>query len=436
MSRLRLLVFVSAWALSSYGVPAQASDPSVPEPPIVRTRLDRESVPVGEAVRLEITVLVPTWFVEPPDYPSFEIANAVTRVPPDSSYPISEPVGAETWSGIVREIEIHPLLGATYRLGGQQLALSWADSETRQPTPARVDLPPLEFRAVVPAGAEGLVPYLAGRSLTLTRDIEGERDALAVGDAVVARYTAVLDGLPAIFLPRLMTQDRIEGVSIHASEPVVEQTESSRRSERVTFVFDAAGEITIPGAELRWWNTQTGEIEKASVAGETLTIAGAPGGLARGLGQRVGWGRIGLVTLLLAGAGLAARRWWLRWGHAVADEVAAALDTWRQSEPRALLSIRAGVRARDPQATHAALLAWLERLAPDSDARSFAQHHGDAALQDGVESLCASLYATGSGEGTVEVDFDTLWRALRRARRRCLKSRAGALPGELPPLNP
>jgi hypothetical protein len=97
------------------------------EQPIVRVTVTPSSVIVGEPAELTVTVLVPTWFTRPPVYPTFELANAMTRLPPDSSYPIRERVGNESWSGIVRSYEIYPLLGATYRMAGQQLSVTFAD---------------------------------------------------------------------------------------------------------------------------------------------------------------------------------------------------------------------------------------------------------------------------------------------------------------------
>ena len=174
--------------------------------PIVRVAVEPTVTPVGEPLDLTVTVLVPTWFPGPPVYPSFELANAVTRLPPDSSYPTSERVGGETWSGIVRTYRVYPLLGATYRLSGQTMRVTYADPDTRQPVTQDVAVPEIEFRGEVPAGAASLDPYLAGRELTLTREVEGELDSVEVGDAIALHTVLELDGLPSIFLPPLVGQ--------------------------------------------------------------------------------------------------------------------------------------------------------------------------------------------------------------------------------------
>ena len=37
-----------------------------------------------------------------------------------------------------------------------------------------------------------------------------------------------------------------------------------RRSEKLTLVFEAGGEFTVPAAELRWWTTASAAIETAT----------------------------------------------------------------------------------------------------------------------------------------------------------------------------
>jgi len=115
------------------------------ERPIVRATMTPEVVAVGETAELIVTVLVPTWFTRPPVYPSFELANAITRQPADNSYPIRERVGSDSWSGIVRSYEVYPLLGATYRLSGQSMSIAFANPGN-DPVIMDVELPEITFR--------------------------------------------------------------------------------------------------------------------------------------------------------------------------------------------------------------------------------------------------------------------------------------------------
>ena len=139
---------MKVWLAATLLILAQSGQAQVT--PVLRVSVNPEVVTVGEAVTLEVRVLVPTWFTSPSIYPSFELSNAITRQPPDSSYPTNERIEGETWAGIVREYRIFPMLGATYQLTDQSMTVTYADSQTRKPIKVQVDVPEISFTATVP----------------------------------------------------------------------------------------------------------------------------------------------------------------------------------------------------------------------------------------------------------------------------------------------
>jgi hypothetical protein len=417
---MRILIFVIlglAWSGAAWG---QAQ-------PVVRAEVKPESVIVGEAAELTVTVLVPTWFTRPVVYPSFELANAMTRLPSDSSFSIRERVGSESWSGIVRTYEIYPLMGASYRMAGQTMNVTFANPGS-DPVSVDVEVPEVVLRGVVPEGAESLDPYLAGRSLNLGIDVEGELDGLEAGDAIVLTYRAELDGLPAIFLPPLAPAFEFDGVSVYRDMPEVADGDTASRAEKVTLVFEAGGEFSVPGRELSFWNTASRSIETATADGLTVSVEGPPMALPAsgeaGVDQwrTTAWaaGAIILVLVVWRGIPMLLRR------HREAAE------RRRQTEAYAYGQLLDALGSGDDAALYRALLRWIERLEPGLDARSFAANYGDDALSDGVAALTARLY--GAADGSVYPG--QLRRRLKVARQRYLKRDiiAGAM--RLPPLNP
>jgi len=180
---------------------------AVAQDPIVRLSVTPEDVAVGESAQMQVTVLVPTWFSEPPVYPSFELANSIVRLPPDSSYPTSERVGRETWSGIVRNYRVYPLISGRFRLGGQGVRVSYANPGSA-PIAVDVPLPEATLSATVPQGAEELDPYLAGRSLMLTRDVEGDLDDLEAAGELPMRSVQAHLHAHVVHLPCALTFPR------------------------------------------------------------------------------------------------------------------------------------------------------------------------------------------------------------------------------------
>lgn len=396
--------------------------------PIVRVEVEPAEVVVGESARLRVTVLVPTWFAKPPTYPSFELANAITRLPADSSFPTSERIGGATWSGIVRDYRVYPLLGATYRIGGESIGVAWANPGSA-PATANLPVPEIVFRGVVPAGAEGLVPYIAGNSLSLTMTGDGELDDLEPGDAVVLRYRAELEGLPAMFLPPLAPTLDMPGVAVYADEPSVRDGDVASREERLTLVFEAGGEFAIPGVELEYWNLATQSIAKASAPGLAITVTGPPVATPE---SAAGIGFDGRLAAFLLAAVLAILVVAWRLAPQAARYLRAASERRRLSESYAFREVDRALRSADAPAAYAAMLAWLGRMAPGIDARGFAAAWGDDRLRGGVESLAASNYA----EVNARFEPSALRTGLQQARQRYLAEPTGRAPDELPGLNP
>ena len=398
------------------------------EQPIVRATVSPETVNVGESAELTVTVLVPTWFTRPSTYPSFELANAITRLPADSSYNIRERIGNESWSGIVRTYEIYPLLGATYRLSGLSMEVTYANPGAG-PRTTTVKVPEVAIRGQVPAGAESLDPYIAGQSLSLRLDVEGDLDALEAGDAVVLEYVAELEGLPAIFIPPLAPHLEFDGVSVYADVPDVTDGTPARRSEKMTLVFNAGGEFHVPDFELRYWNTDAGAIETVAVPGLTILAEGPVATVAATEGAIQSQWRMQVAAVVAFAALIYVL---FKVGPIAMSRYREAALRRRQSEPFAFTALQKALRSGDTRAAYHALLSWLERLEPGLDARRFARQYGDESLAVATDALSASLYASDAHA----CDHRQLAASLLAARRHYHSATPAGVRHALPPLNP
>lgn len=418
MKLLQLLILLLA-------VGAYAADT-----PTVQVRVSPESVTVGESIQLQVTVLGPSWFPQPPRYPSFEVTNAVVRLPPDSSYPTSQRVGSDTWSGVIRNYEVIPLIGGNFQLDDLVMQVTYADPETIKPIVVNVDVPPVAFSAVVPAGAENLDPYIAGTDLQLHRELDGETGSLQAGDALVVHYTAELDGLPSIFIPDFVQSNPVPGVSVYRAEPGFTDNGTATRSEQLTFVFEAGGGYEIPAVSLDWWNTATSTVETTSLPAITVDVTGPPVPPPPTAEAQRDFRPLPIAAalLLVLAAGWALRR--IR--QTTRKRRAERKRRYLASEAFAFEQLQQALASGDAHESYGRLLEWLGRLNKTDDAARFARENGDETLQREVAELRAALYSGTQSQP----DLPALARSLTKARKAWKRSERHAAAKLLPSLNP
>jgi hypothetical protein len=321
------------------------------------------------------------------------------------------------------------LIGARFRLGGDSVRLTVADPGN----PAReyeLPIPDVELRAVVPAGAADLEPFIAGTRFEVTREIDGDLEKLEAGSAVVVTYTAELVGLHAMFIPPLAPDIAQDGLSVYAESPEIADATPARREEQVTLVFESGGEFTIPAARFDWWNTAISSVETIVLDAVSITVEGPTPLDAAGeepetqgwQGWAVGAGLI-LLAALLARFSMPRLLAWYRHRQA----------RIRASEAYAFKTLLASFRNGDTRTIHAALLGWVARIDAGLDSRGFAATYGDPELLAAVDSIIQSRFGEPA---TGDAPNHDLGRRLAAARKRYLGTRDAADGGAIPRLNP
>jgi len=397
------------------------------ELPIVRIEAIPDTVLVGEAIELKVTVIVPTWFTRPTVYPSFELSGAITRLPADSSFSYRERVGSESWSAIERSYQIFPLLGATYRLDGQSLSITYANPGSDALT-ANIDMPAVSFRATVPAGAETLNPYIAGSRLELSLEVDSDLDTLKIGDAIVLTYSAELDGLPAIFLPPLAPELTFEGASVYSDAATLVDGAVASRTEKITLVFDGGGNYNIPEFQLGFWNTQTNAIEQVKAGGFSIVVSGPAVAVAPPLAAEQQWKRLAAVLVAIGLAIFAI----YRQGPVLFGRIRARTERRRKSESHAFAAVQSALRSKNTHSVYCALLVWLERLGPGLGIQQLQENYGDESLSTNLNTLREINF----GNEKTQLNFRRLRSDLVAARTRYLRQFGTISDGALPPLNP
>lgn len=419
---IRALALLLAVALPAAALPAAAQ-----EAPTVGVALDPSGpVTVGSPVRVALTVLVPSYMPQPPQWPDMQIADAITRLPERATTPVTRRIGNETWSGLTRTYEIVPQRAADYDLADAAVVLTWAGDDG--PQTATLPVPDIAFSAAVPPGAEGLDPFLAAAALTVAATAEGLPEAPKPGDALTLTLATTASGPPAMLLPPLA--DRIPvpaGLRAYPKEPVLTDARdgppTATRVESVTYVIEAPGRYVLPAVSLDWWDLGRRAVATASTEAIAFDVAAPPGWKAPGEQRR----RPALLATVSAiGAALL---------------LAAAIRAYRAkarrpprppSERRLYRALRRSVRHGPAGDLRGAILAWLHAA---GRAGSIPCPELEAALL-AVERTAFGPSGADQGPGAASARA-RLASTLAETRHGLLASPASR-PGasRLPPLNP
>ncbi len=357
--------------------------------PIARAEVSPEKVIVGSEVTLSITVLVPTWFLKPPVYPSVEMEGVVTVSPSESSYNTTEDINGNGWTGIVRDYKLYPMGRGTFNLRKIHIGVTYADPQTRKPIFSKVSLPALRFAADIPAGADNINPFLAGSSFELTQKLSQEANIYRPGDAVKRHVTARLKGMPSLFIPTLLLPHEEPGLSIYPGTPKTDdefgkdkEAVIGVRKEAVTYVFERGGTYVIPPLTLRWWNTKKELIEMARIPAIEFKVKKTFLQYVEDLPRLV------FIAIILGVLGLVLCIIYFR-----KSMLGALVSSWTRfyrSELYAFLGAIIRVLFRDLRTAYFGIMGWKRRIGPDSN-------YGPAPKRSSaILALEASLYGPGA----------------------------------------
>lgn len=427
---IRILAFFLVLII---GMPATAQQDLTP---ILKTEFEANQAVPGQPLILRITVLVPTWMPKPPVYPSFEVLNAITRLPSRASSPTSVPIDGETWSGIVRSYRIYPMMAGRFEIPSKTIQVTYADPVTRDPVVVDLKTDAVVFEGIVPEEGKGLSPFIAANELSLTQSIEGTPEDMKPGDAVVRTITASVKGVSPIFLPPFLPDAGDTGVSVYPKEPVVTESEnrgilSGSRVESVTYVAASGGRFELPPIKLNWFDLGSNQVENITIEGLEMLVRGDPAPAAE---EPFDW-QTAVSTAAVALAVLAVL--WLL-ARRFEPRIRNSLTHWQQrrraSEAYAYKLAETAFEAQDLNLAMSTSSTWIKKTAL----------HGvvleQADLSTSLSSIGRLTYGTSGNVSDANTGRE-LWRGalqiLRDLRKTYLATKKQKADRQaLPPLNP
>jgi len=242
--------------------------------------------------------------------------------------------------------------------------------------------------AVAPPSSLAGAAWLPAQQVTLSEQWSEPGSELAVG--IPRTRTIVVEGVGLLDtqLPEIPLESQ-PGVRQYADRPelareITAEGFKSRRSVSYAVIAQAAGDITLAGVKLPWWNVSTQRWEVAELPPRSLTVApstDAPAAVpsvteepaaapSPATATREGWSLWPWVTAVFAAAWLATvALWWRARTHRprAPSPGAAAKPDAKPALRKILRDLASACAVSDPAAARDALLSYAEaRFAPNA----------------------------------------------------------------------
>ncbi|NVP56115.1 BatD family protein [Mycoplana rhizolycopersici] len=253
---------------------SQAADP------LARAALQSKgTLYVGQEVLVDIDVLVPNYFLQPPQFPPIDLPGAIVTLQDGQALNLNETIEGTAYSGIRRTYVVTPQRAGAFALPPAEIPFGYA-AVPGQVSQGRVTIPPLRFSVQAAPGVEG-GPGVVAAKVSVTQELDQDPSKLSAGDTLVRTITVRAEGMRAMMIPEpdLVAPD---GVRIYHRDPSLSdetdrngQAVAGIRKDVVSYLFADPGTYVLQAIELSWFDPATEKTQSAGTPEVTVTVAPA-----------------------------------------------------------------------------------------------------------------------------------------------------------------
>ncbi len=247
----------------------------------VSVELNRSTVFVQQPFHVTITVYTTTWFTAPPVFGNLQIPNAFI-VPFDQTQPGMFTIGGKQYPGVQFYYIVFPYSTGNYTVPPIEVTVQSPPegSSTAQQQILKTD--PKSFTVNdIPASLKKMGAWFVARDVTMHEQWSPALDAPKVGDVVRRTLTIDAQGTLPQFIPNLSEQENVDWASTYPQEPVLTDTRAGgdangRSVQTITYLLEKAGDFTLPGITLSYWNPYTARTETHTIDARKVHVADNP----------------------------------------------------------------------------------------------------------------------------------------------------------------
>jgi hypothetical protein len=240
-----------------------------------RISLSKRSVYAQQPIKATITVYTATWFTQPLSFDNIQIPNAFI-IPFTRTTPGVFQINGKQYAGLEFYYLIYPYKSGSYQLPVINITAETPPEGDYRGVRVKVKTQPLKYTVKeVPASFNGESWFVA-KSASLSDHWSKSLSTVKVGDVVERTIQIRARGALPNFIPEIKPGTP-EGVSTYQNDPQLidqrnEYDVNGTRVEKVTYLFEKAGAITIPGVKLQWWNPIRQHVETRETKAVTVNV--------------------------------------------------------------------------------------------------------------------------------------------------------------------
>lgn len=228
----------------------------------------------GQQIQIQVDVLVPNFFLSSPQFPLFDLPNAIVTLSDARAQNLTETIGGEVYAGIRRSYLVTPQVAGSFMLPPAAIPFNYA-AVPGQSSPGSVALPPLTFTVAPAEGAAAGAAAATG--IEVAQLLDRDAATLKAGDMLVRTITVTAHGLQAMMIP-VPDFDAPDGVRVYPHDPVLSDDSSGglslgKRVDKVTYGFDKPGTYTLPAVEVSWFDPVARKNDVATAPAVTAVVA-------------------------------------------------------------------------------------------------------------------------------------------------------------------
>lgn len=408
----------------------------------VRVAIEPEgSVFVGQRIEMHIDVLARDIWANLPGLSGVDIPGAIVVVPPNSSVRLSEQIGGGSFIGQRYELWIFPQRQGKLEIPSQQLNVQLKPFGTGEdPTFKPATTESLALDVTYPDGVAVGSKVICANDVKAQQTWQPQSGDFQVGDGITRTIMRTIGDTPAMILSPFPASETA-GVKVYAKQPEVADqfnrgSLTGQRTDRVTYVFNQAGEVQLPKLSFTWWDLDSNKLQTSEFEGMKLQIAPAEEIASEiPVAQRDRVDRDYRRLSLLVGLLIAAIAIVVRYRRSLTEYIQRWQQTIQDSELSYFRRFVATARTNDPNQTLQTLMQWLD-VANDRDPAprldQFLNQHGDGQAMGQLSRMESAVDSQSKSWDSAQ-----LITSMKHARGRWLvarRHRQTAKQNPLPPL--